>query len=366
MISKYSKDYIPALDGLRGVAALAVFGVHFQQVSGIRFGSLGPLQIDRLLENGNTGVALFFALSGFLLSLPFWERGAVSGRTPWLAYLARRLARILPAYYLCLTLLVVWNELWRTEADLTDALRHYLLIYNFWDSSFYSINPPFWTIGIEVQFYLILPLYMSLVVRLGKSAGAASLAVLAVAAYGANVWLQSSSGLSGPAESHSLLAHMPHFLLGSMLAAAWRRPAADTPGREGLLYDLMFWGAAVGVVLIIGTALDDLLRIPYGRYNLPLLPVLLAVLVFSASHGRSARATLEWGLLRWVGVVSYGVYLFHLPVMHLVDRAMRLGGMAAVDHGVLFGSLSLLLTLIAATLSYRILERPILNVVRRR
>jgi len=66
-----SRRYIAGLDGLRALAALAVFGVHFQQITGVA-GRVGPFDVQTLLANGNTGVCLFFVLSGFLLSLPFW------------------------------------------------------------------------------------------------------------------------------------------------------------------------------------------------------------------------------------------------------------------------------------------------------
>lgn len=60
------------LDGLRGIACLMVFAVHFGQLSRLQ-GSFGYFELGRLLENGNSGAALFFALSGFHLSLPYWQ-----------------------------------------------------------------------------------------------------------------------------------------------------------------------------------------------------------------------------------------------------------------------------------------------------
>ena len=66
----HSKEYLPGLHGLRALAALLVFGVHFNQIVQLDY-DIGPFSLYRLLANGNHAVSLFFTLSGFLLSLPF-------------------------------------------------------------------------------------------------------------------------------------------------------------------------------------------------------------------------------------------------------------------------------------------------------
>lgn len=112
------------------MAALSVFGVHYQQLTHVDPGSIGPFDLKTLLINGNTGVALFFVLSGVLLSLPYWRVGKDSGPLPSLGgYWLRRLARILPAYYLCLTVLVIQNGYWQKSSRINDVLSHYLLFF---------------------------------------------------------------------------------------------------------------------------------------------------------------------------------------------------------------------------------------------
>ncbi|MCP4451492.1 MAG: acyltransferase family protein, partial [Planctomycetes bacterium] len=107
------KDHLPGLNGLRALAALSVFGVHFNQIVQLDW-QIGPFNIYTLLANGKHAVSLFLSLSGFLLSLPFWNR-LVSGKPlPSIRdYLIRRLIRILPAYYVVLTVLVLLSGLWR-------------------------------------------------------------------------------------------------------------------------------------------------------------------------------------------------------------------------------------------------------------
>mgnify|MGYP003678798755 CR=1 FL=1 len=75
-------SWIAAFDGLRACAALAVFGVHFQQIAQFSPGNIGVFDIERALINGNVGVSLFFTLSGFLLSIPFWRAKTGVARQP--------------------------------------------------------------------------------------------------------------------------------------------------------------------------------------------------------------------------------------------------------------------------------------------
>ena len=91
---------LSGLDGLRGLAALAVFGVHYNQIVDVDV-QVGPFDLYLLLVNGKYGVALFFILSGLLLSQPFWKSVIYGASWPdTRAYFKRRLARILPAYIL--------------------------------------------------------------------------------------------------------------------------------------------------------------------------------------------------------------------------------------------------------------------------
>ena len=118
-------DRVPALDGLRGLACLAVFGVHFQQKTGIE-GTLWQFDLARLMQNGNTAVGFFFLLSGFLLALPCWSRAEHNneggGGGSWRRYFWRRFGRIAPAYYLALSALVVKNEILESVQGMKDFL----------------------------------------------------------------------------------------------------------------------------------------------------------------------------------------------------------------------------------------------------
>jgi len=376
-----SSNHIAGLDGLRALACLAVFGVHFQQAVSLQ-GNIGPFDLARFLENGNTGVALFFVLSGFLLSIPFWRSLERAEPVPqWRVFWLKRAARILPAYFICLTVLVVHNRLWEQTGESTNILLHYLLLFNYSPQHIFSINPPFWTLAVEVQFYVLLPLIFLVIAAFPRRLQIPAVAGFAVLAYVALIgviqcepcrewwpWNGQHDVTQNPVFTYSLLAHLPHFLLGvlggsvhSMLKDVRRRHFFSVQkGSEAV-----FWLAAALIFIILATPLDTQLSIPFGRYNLPFVPVLLTLIVLSASHTVLIKALLELAPVRWIGHVSYGVYIYHLPVLNVVGRTMRSAGLEAKVHWLILLVAALTLTLAVAAISYYLVERPIFRRIRR-
>ncbi|MCL4745195.1 MAG: acyltransferase [Burkholderiaceae bacterium] len=375
-------ERIAALDGLRGLACLMVFAVHFGQISGVT-GSFGPFDLQRLMANGNVGVALFFTLSGYLLSLPFWEsctpgaaRVAIGG------YLARRAARIVPAYYLCLTALVLKNQLWREPGGWTDIGLHYLMLLNLGDRAIFSVNPPFWTIAVEAQFYLLLPLLFVAPARMRLRYRLAAVAALGLASYVAYALagnaLLSGAAMAGsaaiasgaqstalpPSFTYSLVGHLPHFLFG-VLAAGWHERLRDAARSSPLFADLACWGALSAVLIVLATALDEIVRVPWGRYNLPYVPLLLLAIVVAVPHAPIARRLFDGRAMRALGLISYGVYVYHLPILNVLARTMPKFALDAGSNWLVFGAVGLVVTLAVAALSHRFLERPIVRGVRR-
>jgi peptidoglycan/LPS O-acetylase OafA/YrhL len=117
--------------------------------------------------------------------------------------------------------------------------------------------------------------------------------------------------------------------------------------------------------MLLATDLGDSLAVPHGRYTLPLVPVLLALLVLSAPLSRLVGGWLESAPLKTLGLLSYGIYLFHFPVMRYVDQVMTESGRDAAEQGLLFAVVTFALTLIAATVSFYLIERPVLKWVHR-
>jgi len=372
---------IPALDGLRAIACLAVFGVHWQQFTGAS-GSWGPVDLQRLLENGNTGVSLFFTLSAFLLSLRFWQgRWGTPGK-PWVReYIASRSARILPAYYASLAAAFVLGGSFLTGAGRVDAGWHVLLVHNLREASFYTFNPSFWTIAVQAQSYVALPVVLYLTVRTSGSAKVrASLLIgLALVSYALQYWLLSGAGDSPlsrwlaerpTVSTHSLLAHAPHFLMGAVAGLAFARHNrphdAGRPVRGRWAIEASVWMAALAILAVLATRLDDRFSVPFGRYNLPWVPLLVTWIIIAAPRTTIARSVLDVAPLRWLGTISYGVYVYHYLALEAVARALREGDLTPPDRRVLFGAASLALTAIVSFASYRWFETPLARVVTRR
>ena len=367
---------LPGMLGLRGVACMAVFMVHFQQQTQVD-ATIGFFQVGRFLKNGNTGVALFFALSGFLLSIPFWRDLIFQESFPSLSvFWLKRLGRILPAYVLCLTGLVLLNRHWQEPGGAADILLHYALAFNYQETSIFSINPPFWTLAVEAQFYLVLPLVFLLLRGARPITAIVALLCLCAAAYFAHVflvtsWEQISAPQSPPSAvlHYSLLAHLPHFLLGVLVVPLYFRISKANRAHASWVQptsEIAVWFASLVALVILATDLDDLLRVPDGRYNLPVIPLLLVTILCLVPFSVFARGLLETFPWRTLGTISYGVYLYHLPLQHATARYMKqLFALDAASHWLMFGFASLTLTVVIASLSFILVEKPILSLVRK-
>src|SRR6266487_6454074 len=155
------KNTISVLDGVRGVAVLMVIVFHVNRVTGDNLWNQAANPLASSISTaGGIGVTLFFVLSGFLLFMPFAK--ALLYKTNWplaRVFYMRRVLRIVPAYYVSLFLIILFQH---PEYLHRDHLKDLLLFVTFFmDSSratFRQLNGPFWTLATEWQFYMILPL----------------------------------------------------------------------------------------------------------------------------------------------------------------------------------------------------------------
>jgi peptidoglycan/LPS O-acetylase OafA/YrhL len=369
-----STPYIPGLDGLRAIAALAVFVVHFQQFTGIS-GSFIFIDFERWMVNGNTGVALFFVLSGFLLSMPFWHSFKSNEFPNIKRYFINRAARIIPLYYLCLFGLLAIKGFQGWDVNFNNVISHLFFLHNLKDYQVMSLNPPFWTLAVEFQFYILLPLFFVLLFKLGLRKAQLlcfllipiiylsyryfmyqmtlneewPISIPLIWPFGISIGSASSQSLT-----YSLFAHLPHFLIG-MLAASFYKPLTSKRA------EILFWLSTLMVFAILATKLDETLQLAFGRYNFPFVPVLLGVIVLCAPQTRWARNCLEFAPLKWIGVISYGVYVFHYPIQKVMLKAFSILNWDVTEQALLYLLVTLALTLIISHVSYRLVERPILR-----
>lgn len=358
------------IDGLRAVAALSVLVYHawLYSLPVVSAGSADGL-LEDLIHELRLGLVLFFVLSGFLLFAP-WVRSVLDDRPgPDVRHYAmRRAARILPAYWLAL----VGSVVLLYPIDGTPGVRlppaEDLWLFavfgqNFKESTLLKLDPPMWTLAVEVAFYLALPLLGLLALRL-RHRGRAALCVVPVL-FGLlgltwNWVLADERHLNLSLLSKQLPAMAPYFALG-MLAAVL------VHGRS-LSRRVVVPVALAGVLAVVVNAWLHIeasydgssalwLRIWRDDLAAAGFAAIMAVVATAAVPVRALAAR----PLAWVGQVSYGIYLWHVPLLVLLRWAGLLPSGWLAATAVVLGP-----TLLVAAASWRWVERPAQEAARRR
>jgi peptidoglycan/LPS O-acetylase OafA/YrhL len=343
--------YWPALDGLRGLAVAGVLLFH------AGFG---------WAKGGFLGVSAFFTLSGFLITtllLTEWrDTGAISLRRFW----ARRVRRLMPVALLALAGIVAFGAL-VADADQTRALRFDVLAalgdvanwrFIFSGQSYaglFTAPSPvlhFWSLAIEEQFYLCFPLLALLALRArGRRALAITLVVLAMGSIMVGRFLF-DHGASDDRLYYGTDTRAFELLSGALLAVVLSGSGAVARRARGAVVQV---AGALALVAMVGlwAAVDQSDAFLY-RGGL-LVHALLASVVIAAAvaPGGPVRALLRREPLRRLGLVSYGVYVYHWPLFLWLDADRT--GLTRLPLFVL----RVAVTVALAVCSYRLLERPI-------
>jgi peptidoglycan/LPS O-acetylase OafA/YrhL len=334
------RPYFPSLDGLRCVAILPIVWHHST-----------PYQLDGVLGRGPLGVDLFFAVSGFLItSLLLHERRStqtVSLGKFWL----RRSLRIFPLYYFVLGAFALHALFVRAPGPARDYFLHSLPLYATYTSNWFlhgAVDHPIvfafaWSLAAEEQFYLLWPPILRWL--RGALGPALLMGALVILDQGAE------RGWLAPMLEEGLALRMLRSFatpigLGALLALA-----ADSPVTSPLVRGVLAqrWSSLLALGLVVAAA----------SFAWPLLPthVAMTALVGACALRRDHHLAplFENRVVRHVGAVSYGIYLFNVPVVSAC-RSM-LGPNAGATSLFL---VSTLLSITVATASYRWLERPFL------
>jgi peptidoglycan/LPS O-acetylase OafA/YrhL len=377
-----SAGFIQGFDGLRAVAALLVVVVHVSLTSGYTNRSA----VGDYTARGEIGVSVFFLISGFLLYRPF-VASALSGRPgPGIrSYLVRRVLRIVPLYWIALLFTLVLGE-WHNIGGFSGLLGHafFLQIYsNHW--ILHGINQA-WSLCIEVTFYLALPLWAAGMRRLDRRRDRArtttaeailrreliALAVLYAVSLLFRWWADSAGHGRTHLARNWLPAYGDHFALGMALAVVstyvvqtGKLPAAlrwlTKPGADlasWIVAAVFFYLASrqIGLTikpLEVGGAWVDLKKeVVYGLFGL----FLLLPAVFGRPRTGVVRRLLASRLLSLIGLVSYGIYLWHQLVVSQIQKHTSWTLFHAPFLGLL--AVTVAITLAVSTLTYLGVERP--------
>lgn len=384
-------------DFVRALACLMVLGHHLVQRLSPDVVGRGFRPAYAFAHMGSFGVAAFFVLSGFLLSRPFWLAYDARQPMPSLRVFAiRRAARILPGYWLALTVSVVlavvlfgWpltGELWtRYAAGLFFVSDfHYL---TFFPAEF---NGPLWSISFEVTSYVLLPLCLAAVFLLWPRrsiwGGRIAWLVIIAAVLGLHHLIVSywpvddlergwQFGVVGGAKEwmprYNPVGFFGIFAIG-VLAAALQVQAVRF--RHWAFDLLVLAGFALAVWTIIpSTATIDngsawgWLAVPYG---FPGFPLGIALVLCAAPSSRIAGWLMDNPAARYLAQLSFGIYVWHYLIIELVRQLwypdLQYHGVVNVTEWLLISAAVVGVAVLIAHLSYNLLEAPVIAWARRR
>jgi peptidoglycan/LPS O-acetylase OafA/YrhL len=388
----------PQIDSVRAIAVLSVLVYHVAAVTG----DLNTRVIGDLIAVGGTqALSVLFLTSGFLLYRPF-VRARLRGRpVPSIRrYVRRRMLRILPAYWVALTVLAIFPGV--VGVFTGDWWRYYFFLQLYSTRTLNTGIPVAWTLCVEMMFYLLLPVWVVLVRRVRVGAGVqgqlrGELAALgSVALLGVIIQVLASRLIVSQIVADSLLGNCAWIALGMTLAVlsvartegqaslGWLRALGARPGLS-LLAAAACWSAATAIVRpggLLGILLSLQKRQPYPRTLADIVLTagvcvfLVAPVIFDETSSRGpVRRVLGWRPLMWVGLVSYGVYLWHLAVVSLLGESSDPAHFSASGLGLatkisfaptpVLLVLTLAITLVIAGISYRFVELPFLQLKER-
>jgi peptidoglycan/LPS O-acetylase OafA/YrhL len=375
---------IAALDGMRGAAVLWVVAFHYVGFRGPTgdpwIAALASVPVlDRLVRNGYLGVDLFFLLSGFLLALP-WCLNARANRPAPAArdFYARRIRRIVPAYYIQLFLLFALvmpllhgRGYWKSDlyVDLWNAVAHALFIHNSTPLTASSLNAngALWSLAVEVQFYALLPLVVPLVVRAPRAMLAAAIGLTLWWQWGARHGLQPLVDMQLALGAHwhwseeivrylltmQLPEYAAQFTLGMVLARAWVALRDDAAPRW--LPRVLAPGALAAAGLLWWSLAGSGAIAPEHARLVAALALGVLLFVAAASHRPAVQALLGRGPLAFAGRISYSAYLYHVPLLLLWNKYAR-----GIDGWLALPAFTTLLACVA-WLSWRYVEQRFLG-----
>ncbi|HEX9047509.1 MAG TPA: acyltransferase [Verrucomicrobiae bacterium] len=357
---------MPQIDGLRFIAIIAVLAFHIRAITGWHLGVSGTSTyvngpVNWMFDAGHNGVALFFAVSGFILALPFARMHLGLGEPVRLkAYYLRRLTRLEPPYVIHLLFLLVLTALvlryQPTHTDVyqrPDWLRHTL--QNLGVSLFYGThfvytrhplpNIVLWSLEVEVQFYLCAPFLACLFALRSAWTRRAIFAGLMLAPL---IWLPLIP--NGNWLVPTLLGQLQFFMAGFLVCDLFLTAGKDFSNRSWF-WDLVFLAGIAGVVsgghlAFVGTC----------------LPGFVLLICLGAFRGRFASKVLSWPWITTVGGMCYTIYMYHWL---MISALIRFTAKAAthvfwLDLLIQFALMTVIIVAVCAVL-FALFERPFMK-----
>lgn len=351
-------DRLTFIEGMRGIAALYVVLAHFCSMADPRAfqqkPSFAPGWLQTVMAplwHGHLAVAAFIAISGFCLQMSLFQ--GKDGRVDsFKRFFARRARRILPPYYACLGIsIAIALSITASQSGMPfeqylpvtwqNVGAHLLLIHNLSAAWMYKINGVLWSISAEAQLYLLFPLLVWMVARLGRNL---SVVLTALASFALLIEV--------PASVKLYPWYLALFTIGIAAAHLSYRPVLQlgVKPRLGLILTVAFSvGCVYAVVADLAMPISD-----------GLIALTCASLMYSGSVAPTnlVARTLGCKPLAWLGAISYSLYLMHHPIQQIVYvlRPASVQGEASVFLYLLAVGLPVILA--GCTIFWFFFERP--------
>jgi peptidoglycan/LPS O-acetylase OafA/YrhL len=335
-------SYRPDIDGLRAVAVLSVVGFH---------------AFPNLVGGGFIGVDIFFVISGYLISSIIFsslERGSFS----FAEFYARRIKRIFPALIVLFLACLAYGWFMLPPNEYRQLGKHiaagagFVANFVFWSEADYfdaaAASKPLlhlWSLGVEEQFYIFWPLLLWLVAKRGYNFLAVTL-LIGIASFALNV---GTMAVDATAAFYSPWCRFWELMMGGVLAHLPRRDPQGIARFPGLK-------SVAGLICIAAGlfVLEKSTSYPGWRALLPTLGAFL--LIWAGPGAWINRTLLAHPAAVWVGVISYPLYLWHWPLLWLVNAQLK--SAVSTQHYLTAGA-AIAASVILAWLTYRLIERPL-------
>lgn len=392
-----NNGFLRGLDGIRAIACLGVIFHHFAQKLSPQIRPAFIREIGSFLLMGNSGVSVFFVLSGFLLSYPFWKRFLDGGEFPDMKqYALRRAARIMPGYYVsflvCSLLIPVFHV--STRDFWIRALAGLTFTAGFSYRTFFpnEINGPFWSVSFEVFCYMLMPVFMYAmfsVIRKKRTflkavafwAGAAVLIVVLnksihIFLTPDNVQRGWQFGMTGGAKywmpNYNPIGFFEHFTIGIIASGAAARlfkvsgPTEDFRKKGGFdIICILGLSGSFALLWFLRRVPEFSFSFQNQPYFFPFFALLIGITLVAAPHSLFAGKLLDNAFFRFTAKVSFGLYIWHYVIMFIasntVFRTYQNFSMMNLQEWALICLVVLAVSYGAAALSYRFIEKPVLD-----
>ncbi|MBC1708953.1 acetyltransferase [Listeria welshimeri] len=352
--TRYSRKYVPSIDGLRALAVIAVIAYHLN---------------FSWAKGGFIGVDIFFVLSGYLITnilLTQWEKNqTLQLKQFWL----RRFRRLIPAAYVMIVVVVIFSVLFHSEILKNlrgDAIASFFYVSNWWFifhnvSYFDSFGMPsplknLWSLAIEEQFYLIWPVFLLVFLRWVKNPKLLLKIVIGLGLLSV-IWMTILyvPGTDPSRVYYGTDTRLFDLLSGCALAFVWpfNRLSPNIPKRSKAALNIA--GTISILFFFLITALVSEYQPFLYRGGLLFVAIMGVVMIATIAHPASYLSKIfSFKPLRWIGTRSYGIYLWHYPIITLTTPVLEIG-----QPSIWRSILQVAATFIIAELSFRYIETPI-------